>query len=65
MMHPILAMGKFRIYLKGPEGNAFYILGVARQLAVKNNKDPKAIQMALINMDYQPMLKLFLEQLRA
>ena len=47
------------IDLTGPEGNAFVLLGTARNLAKQLSKDPKAITEEMMSGDYENLLNVF------
>ncbi len=50
---------KLKIDLTGPQGNAYYILGVAKQLAKTLNKDYQKIQKDMMVGDYDNLIKIF------
>ena len=50
------------IDLSGPEGNAFYLIGAARNLAKQLGKDGKAITERMIAGDYENLLAVFEEE---
>jgi hypothetical protein len=50
---------KIIIDLQGPEGNAFYLLGLARILAQTTKEDGRKIQLEMINGDYTHLLRVF------
>lgn len=50
---------KIEIDLTGPDGNAFYLLGMARKLAIKLNLDGEAICNEMKTGDYENLLKVF------
>lgn len=47
------------IDLTGPDGNAFVLLGTARNLAKQLRKDPKAITEEMMSGDYENLLNVF------
>jgi hypothetical protein len=47
------------IDLSGPQGNAFYLLGVARQLSKELNLDGKAIEHDMMSSNYEHLLEVF------
>lgn len=47
------------IDLTGPEGNAFALLGTARNLAKQLGKDPKSITEEMMSGDYENLLNVF------
>ena len=47
------------IDLTGPNGNAFYLLGVARQLSKQLSKDSKAILEEMKSENYDHLLTVF------
>lgn len=54
--------GKIEIDLSGPQGNAFYILGVAQQLGRQLNKTKEEVDNILNKMqsgDYQNLINIF------
>lgn len=53
---------KREIELSGPEGNAFYLLGIARQYAKQLNKDWKTIQQRMTAGDYENLITVFDEE---
>ena len=44
------------IYLSGPEGNAFYLLGLASKLAKQLNLDGNSILTEMKTSDYQNLI---------
>lgn len=51
--------GKMSIDLTGPKGNAFYLLGVARQLGRQLKLDLPTIQEEMTAGDYENLIKVF------
>ena len=51
--------GKIEIDLTGPQGNAFYILGVAQNLCKQVGIDSKPILDDMRSGDYENLIKLF------
>jgi hypothetical protein len=47
------------IDLGGPQGNAFYLLGLARKLAQQMDKDADAIAAEMKQSDYEHLLRVF------
>tara|TARA_Y100000034_G_scaffold114993_1_gene151714 strand:- start:6071 stop:6292 length:222 start_codon:yes stop_codon:yes gene_type:complete len=47
------------INLTGPDGNAFYLIGVATRLAKQLDKDPKTITEEMTSGDYEHLLEVF------
>ena len=50
---------KMTIDLTGPQGNAYYILGVAKQLCTQLNMDWLDIQKQMMSGDYENLVKVF------
>jgi hypothetical protein len=50
---------QLEIDLTGPQGNAFYILGVAKQLSKKLDLDSEKIQAEMMSGDYENLLEVF------
>lgn len=50
---------KIAIDLSGPQGNVFYLLGMAQKLADQLHKDRKAIAKEMKESDYEHLLKVF------
>jgi len=50
---------KIEINLNGPQGNAYYLLGIATRLAKQLNKDPELIKKEMMESDYEYLLKVF------
>jgi len=51
--------GKIEIDLTGPQGNAFYILGVAQNLCKQVGIDSKPILDEMRSGDYENLIKVF------
>ena len=51
--------GKIEIDLTGPQGNAYFLLGMAQQLSAQLGKDWKAIEKEMTSGDYENLLKVF------
>lgn len=51
-----------KIDLTGPDGNAFYLMGVAKKLAKQHNKDSEDIINRMRSGDYENLLKVFEEE---
>lgn len=49
----------FEIDLTGPDGNAFYLLGVAKRLSKELDKDGDAILEEMKSGDYENLLEVF------
>jgi hypothetical protein len=47
------------IDLTGPNGNAFYLIGAANNLAKQLRLDGKAIQAEMMSGDYENLVKVF------
>jgi hypothetical protein len=47
------------IDLTGPNGNAFYLIGAANNLAKQLGLDSKAIQAEMMSGDYENLVKVF------
>lgn len=50
------------IDLTGPEGNAFYLLGVAQRLSLAFGMDGKAIITRMQESDYENLIRVFDEE---
>ncbi len=50
---------KIEIDISGPAGNAFCIMGYARQYAKQLNMDPKPIIEEMMSGDYENLLEVF------
>ena len=48
-----------QIDLTGPQGNAFYLLGLAKRLAKQLDKDGKEITREMMAGDYEHLLQVF------
>ena len=51
--------GKIEIDLTGPDGNAFYILGVAKNLCKQVGVDFKPIMDEMMSGDYENLIEVF------
>ena len=51
--------GKIEIDLTGPDGNAFYISGVAKNLCKQVGIDSKPIMDEMMSGDYENLIKVF------
>jgi hypothetical protein len=51
--------GPIEIDLSGPQGNAYCLLGMVKQLAEQLGKDEKAIQKAMMSGDYKNLVQVF------
>jgi hypothetical protein len=51
--------GKIEIDLTGPDGNAFYILGVAKNLCKQVGVDFKPIMDEMMSGDYDNLIEVF------
>jgi hypothetical protein len=51
--------GPVEIDLTGPDGNAFYLIGTANNLAKQLGLDGKAIQKEMMMGDYENLIKVF------
>ncbi len=51
--------GLLEIDLTGPHGNAFYLLGVAKNLAKQLEKDSAAIIEEMLSGDYEHLVEVF------
>ena len=47
------------ITLSGPQGNAFYLLGVAQKLCKQHNLNWEEVQQEMQSSDYDNLLKVF------
>lgn len=50
---------EFVIDLTGPQGNAFYLLGTARDLALQLSLDWETIHSKMISSDYENLIQVF------
>jgi hypothetical protein len=50
---------KIEVDLTGPRGNAYFLLGLGKDLASKLGKDWKAIEKEMTSDDYENLLKVF------
>lgn len=53
------AYGKMMIDLDGPEGNAFNLIGIARNLSKRLRLDSQKIESEMIQGDYVHLVKTF------
>ena len=53
------AYGKMKIDLDGPEGNAFNLIGIARNLSKRLRLDSQKIESEMIQSDYVHLVKTF------
>jgi hypothetical protein len=51
--------GKLKIDLTGPEGNAFFLLGTANNLARQLGLDASLIHSEMISGDYERLVQIF------
>jgi hypothetical protein len=51
--------GPVEIDLTGPDGNAFYLIGTAKNLAKQLGLDGKKIQTEMMMGDYENLIKVF------
>ncbi len=51
--------GPVEIDLTGPDGNAFYLIGTANNLAKQLGLDGKKIQTEMMMGDYENLIKVF------
>ena len=51
--------GPVEIDLTGPDGNAFYLIGAAKNLAKQLGLDGKKIQSEMMSGDYEHLIKVF------
>jgi len=51
--------GPIEIDLTGPDGNAFYLIGTAKNLAKQLGLDGKKIQTEMMMGDYENLIKVF------
>lgn len=52
-------VGKRCIDIRGPEGNAYAIMGQAQSLAKQLDRDPKPIIADMMSGDYEHLLEVF------
>jgi len=50
---------KVEIFLNGPQGNAFYLIGFARKNAKQLGLDPQVITEEMTSGDYENLLSVF------
>lgn len=51
--------GRIEIDLTGPQGNAFFLIGTAGNLAKQLGKDSKKITNEMMSGDYENLIKVF------
>ncbi len=51
--------GRLVIDLTGPQGNAFYLMGMAQELCRKIGKDPEPLIKEMKSKDYEHLIKVF------
>lgn len=51
--------GKIEIDLTGPQGNAFFLIGTARNLAKQFGMDSKKITSEMMSGDYENLIEVF------
>lgn len=54
-----MKQGKIKIDLTGPSGNAFFLIGYAKQLAEQLGKDAKDIVARMTSGNYENLIKVF------
>lgn len=54
-----LDKGKMKIDLRGPNGNAYFLLGTAKNLCKQLGKDSEVIIKEMMSSDYENLLKVF------
>lgn len=57
-----LAHKKIEIDLTGPQGNVYYLFGVAKQLSRALGKDYEEIQSRMMSGDYENAINIFDEE---
>jgi hypothetical protein len=50
---------KIEIDLTGPQGNAYYLLGIAGNLSKQLNFNSESIQEEMMSSDYENLIKVF------
>jgi len=50
---------KIEIDLTGPQGNAFYLLGLAKKLCTAYELDPDTVHKEMTSGDYEKLLEVF------
>ncbi len=55
----LLHRGKARIDLTGPQGNAYFLLGTAKNLCEQSKKDFDPISKEMKSGDYENLIKVF------
>ena len=53
------SLSKIEIDLTGPQGNAFFLLGQAKNYAKQLGKDASAITTEMMKGDYENLIKIF------
>ena len=53
---------RIEIDLTGPQGNAFWLIGYARDLAKQLDRDPEDISTRMKSGDYENVVKIFEEE---
>tara|TARA_R100000315_G_C5230450_1_gene141476 strand:- start:1019 stop:1207 length:189 start_codon:yes stop_codon:yes gene_type:complete len=48
-----------RVNLKGPDGNAFALMGIARNICKQTGEDPDPIISNMMSGDYEHLVKVF------
>ena len=54
-----LHMGKQKIDLSGPDGNAYVLMGIGRRLAKQLDRPWEPIQTEMMSGDYDNLIKVF------
>jgi hypothetical protein len=54
-----IRLARITLDLDGPDGNAYFLIGQARILAVKNDLNPKEILEEMMISDYKHLLAVF------
>lgn len=57
-----LQKGKLKIDLTGPNGNAFYLLGLAKKLSIQFGNNEKEIMDKMMSSNYKNLVKVFDEE---
>ena len=50
-----------RVNLKGPDGNAFALMGIARNICKQTGEDPDPIISDMMSGDYEHLVEIFKE----
>tara|TARA_Y100000361_G_C11058440_1_gene289140 strand:+ start:358 stop:546 length:189 start_codon:yes stop_codon:yes gene_type:complete len=50
-----------RVNLKGPDGNAFALMGIARNICKQTGEDPDPIISDMMSSDYEHLVEVFKE----